>query len=67
MDVDHLTWLRASACRDGYCVEVAASPSGTFVRDAKDGGHGPVLRFTAEAWTSFVKSLHGSVDGAGRA
>ncbi|GAB7050917.1 hypothetical protein JCM9534A_60430 [Catenuloplanes indicus JCM 9534] len=57
MVVDRLAWVRSSACRDGYCVEVAASPSGILVRDAKDEGRGAVLGFRAGAWNAFIAGV----------
>lgn len=39
----------------GGCVEVAGvkGGDGVLVRDSKDKGAGPVLRFTAAEWTAF--------------
>jgi uncharacterized protein DUF397 len=37
-----------SETAEGNCVEIAHGPEGwVAVRDSKDEGHGPVLRFTA--------------------
>lgn len=37
------------------CVEVAGAEDGdVFVRDTKDGGNGPVLRFTPAEWRAFI-------------
>jgi Domain of unknown function (DUF397) len=46
---------RTARCGPGaLVVEVAALPDGGHaVRDSKDI-HGPVLRFTADQWSSFV-------------
>lgn len=47
-------WRKSSHSGDqGNCVEVAPSPDGTAVRDSKDA-HGPVLRFSADAWQAFI-------------
>lgn len=39
-----------------WCVEVAGAEDGdgVLVRDTKDHGNGPVLRFTEAEWTAFV-------------
>ncbi|WP_269853144.1 DUF397 domain-containing protein [Streptomyces sp. RPT161] len=43
--------------QDGSCVEVADSATGLVpVRDSKDP-QGPVLVFTAEAWTAFISAV----------
>jgi hypothetical protein len=39
------------------CVEVATNGPAVGVRDSKDRGIGPVLRFDASAWTSFVATV----------
>ncbi|MFI5841305.1 DUF397 domain-containing protein [Catenuloplanes sp. NPDC051500] len=59
-------WFRASGCRDGYCVEVATSPAGMLVRDAKDEERGAVLSFATESWQAFIGSLRKEAGGAGR-
>ncbi|MFD9704104.1 DUF397 domain-containing protein [Lentzea sp. NPDC059081] len=55
-----LRWIRSSYSSDSgaSCVE-CASGSGrtTFVRDSKDPS-GPLLRFSADAWSVFVASTH---------
>lgn len=38
----------------GQCVEVT---SGVSVRDTKDNGTGPVLRFTDQAWRKFLTDV----------
>ena len=38
----------------GNCTEVATVPGAVLVRDTKDRQHGPVLRFTADAWRRFT-------------
>jgi hypothetical protein len=43
---------------EGNCVEIAHGPEGwVAVRDSKDEGHGPVLRFTAREWAAFTAGL----------
>ena len=42
----------------GNCVEVGtATAAAVAVRDTKDHGHGPVLRFTPAAWATFTTTL----------
>jgi hypothetical protein len=65
MKDNRVTWFRASACRDGYCVEVASSPDGMLVRDAKDEERGAVLSFAAGPWHAFIGSLRKETGGAG--
>jgi len=43
---------------EGNCVEIAQGPEGwVAVRDSKDEGTGPVLRFTAGEWAAFKDGL----------
>ena len=54
-------WHKAAASNGGTnCVEVMETENGFFVRDTKDGGHGPVLAFTHAEWGAF---LDGAVNG----
>jgi hypothetical protein len=47
-----------SATAEGNCVEIAHGPEDwVAVRDSKDEGHGPVLRFTGGEWTFFKAGL----------
>jgi hypothetical protein len=41
----------------GDCVETATLGAAVAVRDTKDNGHGPVLRFTPRAWAEFTTAL----------
>lgn len=51
---DHLEW-QASSFAVGYgCVEVARTPDGVLVRDAKDYGTGPMLELDHDEWAAFV-------------
>jgi Domain of unknown function (DUF397) len=65
MNSDDLTsarWFKSSYS-DGQnnCVEVAFLDRGDVaLRDSKDKGRGPILRFTASEWVAFVG---GAVDG----
>lgn len=43
---------------EGSCVQIAHGPEGwVAVRDSKDLGAGPVLRFTAAEWMAFKEGL----------
>lgn len=43
-----------SATAEGNCVEIADGPEGwKAIRDSKDEGSGPVLRFTPGEWSHF--------------
>jgi hypothetical protein len=56
-----LHWFTSSHSVAGHsCVEVAFDGTDTLVRDTKDQGAGPVLRFTADEWQAFVD---GAQDG----
>jgi hypothetical protein len=53
-------WRKSSysTSTGGSCVEVGtASDAAVAVRDTKDHGAGPVLRFTPAAWAAFTSTL----------
>ena len=52
-------WHKASASdQQGECVEVGEFPTGDVaVRDTKAAQAGPVLGFTADAWSAFVADV----------
>jgi hypothetical protein len=57
-----VTWRTSSYTNGtGECVEVADLPAvGRLVRDTKDHGRGPSLRFTERDWEAFVDGVkHG--------
>jgi Domain of unknown function (DUF397) len=61
----NLVWRKSSysGASGGNCVEVAVLPGGGHaVRDSKDPG-GPVLRFTADEWRAFTRSLKTAAPG----
>jgi hypothetical protein len=60
-----LRWRKASYSGNGggSCVEVAGHGSRVLVRDTKDHGQGPVLRFTSGAWRRFADRVKRSLAG----
>jgi nitrite reductase/ring-hydroxylating ferredoxin subunit len=52
-------WHKASFSADsGECVEVGEFPTGDVaVRDTKAAKSGPVLGFSADAWSAFVADV----------
>jgi hypothetical protein len=60
-----LTWVKSSYSggSGGNCVEIATLPDGDrAVRDSKDP-EGPVLRFTADEWRVFIRSVKATGPG----
>ncbi len=55
---ENLAWVKSSysGSEGGGCVEIAAMPNGTAARDSKDP-NGPILRFSADAWRTFVRNV----------
>ena len=59
-DGTSLVWRKSSRSNGngGECVEVAELPAGgRAVRDSKDQGSGPTLRFTPAEWRAFVEGV----------
>jgi hypothetical protein len=58
-EVDAAPWRKStySNSNGGNCVETATLGALVAVRDTKDDGHGPVLRFTPRAWAEFTTTL----------
>jgi hypothetical protein len=52
-------WRKSSysSSNGGSCVETATLGAAVAVRDTKDHGAGPVLRFTPRAWATFTTTL----------
>lgn len=59
MDTLEAGWRKSSysGANGGNCVEVASPGGAVDVRDTKQGGTGPVLRFTPAAWREFADQL----------
>ncbi|MGH3279886.1 MAG: DUF397 domain-containing protein [Trebonia sp.] len=51
-------WRKASYSGNGAnCVEAGTVPGAILIRDTKDNGRGPVLRFTPAAFAAFTTGL----------
>ncbi len=46
-----------SGSQGGNCVEMAAHGGRVLVRDTRQAGAGPVLRFSAHAWRRFADQV----------
>ena len=57
--MDMKNWRKSSysSGNGGNCVEAAGDGPVIAIRDTKDKGHGPVLRFSTTAWAAFTASL----------
>ena len=55
-DVDQVTsWIKARASDNSWsCVEMRRHGSAIEVRDTKDHGTGPTLRYTSAEWAAFL-------------
>lgn len=47
-------WVKATASDQGNCVEMRRYDGAIEVRDTKDHGTGPVLRFTPTEWAAWL-------------
>ncbi|MBO0874777.1 MAG: DUF397 domain-containing protein [Pseudonocardia sp.] len=55
---DHLAWRTSSYTSKGEaCVEVAPATDAVLMRDTKDQGAGPILRFGYVEWTEFLAGI----------
>lgn len=60
IDQADVVWRKSSRRNGngGSCVEVADLPDGgRMIRDSKDQGAGPVLRFTPSEWQAFMEGV----------
>jgi hypothetical protein len=62
---DNTRWRKSSysGSQGGNCIEVADHPEGSrvLVRDTRQDGTGPVLRFTPAAWRGFADQVKRSL------
>jgi Domain of unknown function (DUF397) len=63
MEDTDMKWRKASYSSNGggNCVEVGQARRDVLVRDTKDHGHGPVLRFSPGAWQQFADRVKRSL------
>jgi hypothetical protein len=59
MDVARAAWRKSSysGSNGGNCVEVGGHGRRVLVRDTKQAGTGPVLRFSPDAWRRFADQV----------
>lgn len=61
--MDNMNWRKSSysSGNGGECIEVASPEGAVAVRDTKQDGVGPVLRFTPAAWHRFADQVKQSL------
>ncbi|MBO2452236.1 DUF397 domain-containing protein [Actinomadura barringtoniae] len=59
MATKSVIWRKSTQCGgSATCVEVGVLEDGLIgTRDTKDGTNGPVLRFEAKTWRSFITNI----------
>jgi hypothetical protein len=59
VEVGAVPWRKSSHSNGGSanCVEAGHAQGAVLIRDTKDGGHGPVLRVSAETWRAFTSAV----------
>jgi hypothetical protein len=59
MDVARAAWRKSSysGSNGGNCVEVGDRGRRVLVRDTRQAGTGPVLRFSPDAWRRFADQV----------
>jgi len=63
--IGDLRWRKSSySGNGGNCVEVAEHDGLILIRDTKDHGHGPVLRYTPAEWRAFVAGVRAGEFGS---
>jgi Domain of unknown function (DUF397) len=62
------SWRKSSfSFANGNCLEASSASASVLVRDTKNHGRGPVLRFTADEWDAFIGGVrNGEFDEFGR-
>jgi hypothetical protein len=57
--MDEIRWRKSTYSSNGgaSCIEVGQTTRIIAVRDTKQHGRGPVLRFTAAAWRQFAEQV----------
>jgi hypothetical protein len=64
--LDAVAWRKSSYSQvNGECVEVALGARFVAVRDTKDGGRGPILAVSPDAWAAFVEAARAGEFGGG--
>jgi hypothetical protein len=61
MEDTGMKWRKSSYSGNGgsNCVEVGDPGDLVMVRDTKQAGHGPTLRFTPDSWRRFAAQVKG--------
>jgi hypothetical protein len=55
VEVASASWRKSSySSGTGNCVEVASADRFVAVRDTRQGGRGPMLKFTEDTWQRFL-------------
>jgi hypothetical protein len=51
----YVAWRKSSySDGTGNCIEVTSADRMVAIRDARQGGHGPLLKFAESAWQRFL-------------
>jgi hypothetical protein len=53
------SWIKSSRSGNGDCVEMRRHAGAIEVRDTKDGGQGPTLRFTPSEFRAWLEGAQG--------
>ena len=63
--MNEIMWRKSaySSSNGGNCVEVGQATRTVAVRDTKQDGRGPMLRFTPTAWRRFTDQVKRSLEG----
>ncbi|MGH3419478.1 MAG: DUF397 domain-containing protein [Streptosporangiaceae bacterium] len=61
--MDNMNWRTSSysSGNGGECIEVASPEAAVAIRDTKQNGTGPVLRFSPGAWRRFASQVKRSL------